>query len=118
MKSKSYILVPLVAVLLLAAVGVPACRPAMPTAWRSLRLGMSQREVESALAGTTQEMIGGGGAETYQHRSSLLGTRCEWLLTVRYDTGIPNYGAKVVGASARFVHPGCLLLNTKPKKLL
>jgi hypothetical protein len=115
--SKRYILLLAGAVMLLMAIGLLAGRPPMPEAWRGLRLGMSEREVASVINGSAEDMIGGGGYETYQHTTSMLGTRCRWLLIIRYDK-LPNYHGKVVAASASFVHPGCRFFNRGPKQLL
>jgi len=91
----------------------------MPSSWSKLRTGMTEREVEPALA-EAQGGIGMGKVMTCHYESPMLGAGSYWELTLEYSApiGMRNDKAKLVGATAQFVHPWCGLLSTRPRRLL
>jgi hypothetical protein len=104
------LLVALVAVVSLAG------RPAMPASWGKLRPGMTQPEAEW-LSGLNSETISMGCWQRVECPAPMLGADSRWRLGLDYDQPANSGSARLVGATARFVHPFGLL-NGKPRRLV
>jgi len=103
-------------VAVLAALALLASRPAMPVSWRQLHVGMTQREAER-LFGPDGEAQCMGCWERFECPAPMLGADSRWRLLVDYDEPANSGGARLVRATARFVHP-LALLNSKPRTLV
>jgi hypothetical protein len=108
-KKQTYIIpLGLAGLLVLATLGLLALRSRMPGSWGKLHAGMTQEEVESSV----MVIRGESGWQTAIHEAPMLGSRSYWELWLDYDTVIsPRRSARLIHASARFVHPFPLLAS-------
>jgi len=103
----------LIVLIVLAAKGLVALRPAMPNTWHGLRAGLVQEQVLAAVEGRHVDVRDLKGYDLFTQETTMLDASCYWQLLVTYDrTG------GLMHAEALFVLKSCGLLNVHPRSVL
>lgn len=83
-------------------------RPAMPSAWQLLRLGMARSEVLSIVGSDTPDARGIKGFESTGMDVSMAAMPSNWSIFLCYDTS-----ERLISADARFINRVTGLLSTE-----